>query len=314
MSRVGSMAVAFLSLLGLFVLQGAGPAFAGHVTCGQTITQDMALDSDLMNCPADGVVIGADNVRLDLNGHIIHGGANLGVEFPAGVRNAGHSGVTIENGRISNFHEGVRVDSVFENGVRVKTASNNVVRGLGFSTVAATVTFADVIDSTIANTFGSLTGGVILVRSDSNRVVRNLISHIHVCCGNDNGVERNSAGGIEATFGAHGTVVERNDVSGFGIRLFQSNGVRLERNVVRFATDGIFVWNNSAGAVLNRNTAADNSGDGIDVDNPTATLTGNRANDNGDLGIEAVPGVSDGGGNRAFGNGNTLQCLNVACK
>lgn len=306
MNRVGVLAVAAISMVGLLLLIGGGSAFATHVTCGETITQDTTLDSDLLNCPADGLIIGADNITLDLNGHTILGAANLGVEFPPGVRNTGHGGVTIENGTIQHFHEGVRVDG----------ASDNLVRGLQFSEVAGGVSFADVVDSTIANNFGGPANAIVLARSDDNRVVRNAASHIQVCCGGENNVvERNSAGGLDITFAAHGTVVERNTVTGsFGIQVLQSNDVHIDRNTVSFAVDGIFVWPNSVGAVLSRNITVENTGDGIDVNNPNATLSGNRADNNGDLGIEAVAGVIDGGGNRAFGNGNPLQCLHVVCK
>jgi len=31
------------------------------------------LEADLINCPGDGLAIGADDVTLDLNGHLIDG-------------------------------------------------------------------------------------------------------------------------------------------------------------------------------------------------------------------------------------------------
>ena len=49
------------------------PAQASHVTCGDVITQDTTLDSDLDDCPAEGIVIGADGVTLRPNGHTIDG-------------------------------------------------------------------------------------------------------------------------------------------------------------------------------------------------------------------------------------------------
>jgi hypothetical protein len=41
------------------------------VGCGDTITTDPTPDSDLVNCPNNGIMIGADNITLDLNGHTI---------------------------------------------------------------------------------------------------------------------------------------------------------------------------------------------------------------------------------------------------
>ena len=43
------------------------------VHCGDVITQDTKLGNDLVDCPADGLVIGADDVTLDLHGHTIDG-------------------------------------------------------------------------------------------------------------------------------------------------------------------------------------------------------------------------------------------------
>ena len=50
----------------------AGQALANHVQCGDVITQDTTLDSDL-RCPNNGIVIGADDITLDLRGHTITG-------------------------------------------------------------------------------------------------------------------------------------------------------------------------------------------------------------------------------------------------
>ena len=51
----------------------ASQASASPVSCGDTITTDTTLDSDLIDCPNNGIIIGADDVTLDLNGHTIDG-------------------------------------------------------------------------------------------------------------------------------------------------------------------------------------------------------------------------------------------------
>jgi parallel beta-helix repeat protein len=96
------------------VALGAGEARANHVACGDTITADTTLDSDLVNCPNNGIVIGADNVTLDLNGHLIDGdgtkalGCDPNVEVcDAGVVDDGHDGVTVKRGRVREFAIGV---------------------------------------------------------------------------------------------------------------------------------------------------------------------------------------------------------------
>ena len=45
------------------------------VHCGDIVTQSVRLADDLADCPADGLVIGADNVAVDLNGHTLSAAA-----------------------------------------------------------------------------------------------------------------------------------------------------------------------------------------------------------------------------------------------
>ena len=86
------------------------------VTCGQVLTQSTRLLNDLTDCPLDGLVIGAPNIAVDLNGHTIDGPGyfpdqpgspvelpELGL--PAGVRNVGFA----ERGHPRRHDQGVRV-------------------------------------------------------------------------------------------------------------------------------------------------------------------------------------------------------------
>jgi hypothetical protein len=69
-SRSSGSLFALAAVLALLL---AAPAQASHVRCGDVITQDTTLDSDLLDCPGSGVVIGADGITLDLNGHVVDG-------------------------------------------------------------------------------------------------------------------------------------------------------------------------------------------------------------------------------------------------
>ena len=61
-----------------------GPVTSSQVVeCGDTITADTTLDSDLTGCPNNGIVIGADDITLDLNGHTISGDGKLVQALPA---------------------------------------------------------------------------------------------------------------------------------------------------------------------------------------------------------------------------------------
>ena len=126
-------------VLGTGLLFALPPAADGapavRVTCGQIITTDTKLANDLLGCPRHGLIIGADDITLDLNGHTIAGDATPFEDCPqdepcdVGVVNSairdgtpfngpGFDDVTIENGFVRDFAEV---------GVYVVGASNVVV-------------------------------------------------------------------------------------------------------------------------------------------------------------------------------------------
>src|SRR5215475_13375349 len=68
-ARLGAVAL----LAGGLTAATGGVAQASALHCGEVITADTRLSSDLVNCLDNGLVIGADNITLDLNGHVIAG-------------------------------------------------------------------------------------------------------------------------------------------------------------------------------------------------------------------------------------------------
>ena len=84
--------------------------------CGDVITTDTVLHKDLIDCPDNGLVIGADGVTIDLNGHRISGDDSLneqcgpGLVCDVGIANSGgYRDVVIENGSLRDFALGVLV-------------------------------------------------------------------------------------------------------------------------------------------------------------------------------------------------------------
>ena len=69
--------------------------------CGATIVADIRLDYDLA-CPGNGLNVGADGIKIDLNGHTISGSGT-----GAGIDVTGRTDVTIFGGIIRNFGAGV---------------------------------------------------------------------------------------------------------------------------------------------------------------------------------------------------------------
>jgi parallel beta-helix repeat protein len=135
-----------LLLTGCFLAFGAERADANHVSCGDTITADSTLDSDLVNCPNHGVVIGANDITLDMNGHLIDGdrapavGCRPRMEpCDFGVFNDGHDGVTVRDGSVRDFATGVLVGEARHNRVLNVSSSRNQFFGFVIAESAQSV-------------------------------------------------------------------------------------------------------------------------------------------------------------------------------
>jgi large repetitive protein len=163
-----------------FTVLGSGQALASHVSCGDTITTNTTLDSDLVNCPNNGIVIGADNITLDLNGHIVDGDGTLvdpcpeGESCDVGVDNsAGHRGVTVEGGSIRQFALGVLVLGAGRNSLRHLSVSRNLFVGIVIGESARTAVERS---SITRNGVTTQQAGMVLFASRDNRIERNLFS------------------------------------------------------------------------------------------------------------------------------------------
>jgi large repetitive protein len=135
--RNSRFALVAVAVLGLSALAGAPAHAQVPLGCGDTITSDTTLHADLKNCQNNGIIIGADDVRLDLNGHTIAGDGSpdstcdQSTEFcDFGVVVEGHSGVVIKNGSIRRFAGGVVMVTVHASRVVDIRSSRN--RFFGF--------------------------------------------------------------------------------------------------------------------------------------------------------------------------------------
>jgi parallel beta-helix repeat protein len=299
-----------------------GFAADGRVRCGDVLTQDTVLRNDLTNCPGDGLVIGADGVTVELNGHKIDGTDAAGSAGSAGIRNRGHDHVVIKDGEfvISDIGD-------FETGILLRGADRNRVIGLGVS--------GRVDDPENSSSFGI---GIALYNSHYNVLrANNAIGGVPNRCGavrgagialfnsDHNDIQQNlgqlSDFGI-ALVASHRNLLEENQAAPsnsdgnhcFGIHVADSNRNVVKDNLAANNGDGgIFVPAGSRNTRIVGNRAVVNGDDGIDVNSSATTITRNTANENLDLGIEAVAGVTDGGGNRARNNDDPRQCVNVDC-
>ena len=150
-----------------------GEASASHVGCGDTITADTTLDSDLTNCPGNGILIGADDITLDLNGHTVAGDGELVTpchtpfRCDVGVLNDGHDGVTIKDGSVKLFEDGVSVMDARDVSVVGISSSENLLDGIIFFNSAESV----VRDSSGSGNLRPWGGGIGLYESDGIQIL-----------------------------------------------------------------------------------------------------------------------------------------------
>jgi parallel beta-helix repeat protein len=103
----------------------AAPAFGSGAGCGATLKTDTKLRADIAGCTGDGLVIGADRITVDLRGHTLSGSA-----AGAGIRLAGHRGVTVVGGTITGFANGVLLDDGDGNVLRDLAVRSSAARGV----------------------------------------------------------------------------------------------------------------------------------------------------------------------------------------
>ena len=309
-------AVAVAVTLAAALAWSAGTTRASHVNCGDLITQSITLDSDLLDCPGNGLVIGAPNITVNLNGHTIDGTSGS-----SGIDNfAGHDRVTIRNGTIQQFFSGVVFAGAQDSRLTNLTlASNGAGLALIFDSDNNQVERCDVTGN---NTGVFLQSGSDRNTLSMNRIEDNVQAGVAIDGSDDNklqrnDVNRNGGGGIVVTGGSDRTRIEKNDLKNnglpAGIYIGGGSGNAIVKNDLEKNPDGIFVHSSAVNALVEKNGSNKNTFDGIDVDSTSTEITMNVTNKNGDLGIEAEVGVIDGGGNRARGNTNPLQCTGVQC-
>ncbi len=166
----------------------APAAAQAEVSCGDEITQDTTLTQDLGPCPGHGLIVTADNVTLDLNGHTITGPHGSAVqEQPGeavGINLREVSGVTAQNGEVHNFDAGVAMGNSSGNTVRGMNIHHNInhsalggaINDCNFGDGIALVNSSDnrIVSNRIANN-GPLSGVALIYNSDGNQVVRNQV-------------------------------------------------------------------------------------------------------------------------------------------
>jgi parallel beta-helix repeat protein len=320
-------------------------ASAQQLVCGATITKSTTLRADLVNCPGDGLVVGKDNITLDLGRRTVDGTGN-GV----GIRLAGRRGVRIVNGTVREFGIGIGLDGARDNRVSGVALHGHPVRGIDASNGSDGNVFEGLSATGNRNaiTLNGSSGNVVRLSELSRNAITGIAligaSRNHVT---GNRIADNGYNGAVVVEGSDGNEVALNSIRGGEAGIIVDTAARnlVTLNRVDGAADGILVSGDAntvaanavdgarggcdgcfgygigvlSGArnVVKANVVTRSAADGINAversgDEPSGRGSGtwigfNVALRNGALGINA-PGAIDGGGNRSE------RCAGVRCR
>jgi parallel beta-helix repeat protein len=251
------------AMLLLGVVSSSAPAGTTNDLCGAMIFADVALDHDL-TCTGGGLIVAADGIRIDLQGHTL-----LGSGTGVGMLVTGRTDVTIMGGIIRNFAAGVRVNTStdvvikanqfiqnaegidFEAGSVGNTVKDNAFRD---SATRAIMLRSNTRDNDIKdNTLTNNRVGILLFGSLDSSVKNNLISG-------------SSVAGIRVNVIATGNLVKDNTVgsNAAGIEFLvtptgSATGNEFKANTV--ALNGCGVKGPTAGNEFKDNRFEDNVAD-----------------------------------------------------
>lgn len=268
------------------------PATTSVLECGSVVTHDVRLTCDLVGCAGNGLIVGADGVDIDLNGHSISGAGPF--ESLSGVDIDAFERVRIRGGKITDFSRGVL--GYDADGVRIERLS--VTRTLEAVNLGET-TGGKVRDSRLAGnregivlrgTARTTVAGNVVVDNDTTGIT-DIDSRANVHARNL--VARNTFDGISLESTADTAVVD-NVVRGNGIDGIEAvvgTGVRYVGNRVNH-NDEHGINDSGDGTVWRRNVANRNGAVGLRVD-----------------GLNHI----DAGGNQARGNGEE-NCVGLSCR
>ncbi len=328
----GVVSFGILLAVTLALGEAGGVAQAGSpIGCGVTVVSNVTMDHDLIDCPADGLIVGADDITIDLNGHTIDGPGTFDFEWDGIDNGAGHDGVIVVDGTVQDFGgAGVRLVDATANrmsdlrltdvrvGVEVTDSADTSIRAssivdnhaAGIAIQGSTGTLIE--DNVLSNTRAS-SEMLVFTSSDTsilgNRMSGGYAPSVQSVLGSNNDVIGNVITGNELDLGevtdigismnTPGGRIAKNDVSGFdqaAIFVF-AGGVEVENNVVYDSLRGVALqgsfFGHPTGVIVRRNEAFDTD-IGIVLREMTDTLVERNVTHDNRVGIrvEDSPGTT----------------------
>src|SRR5215213_4571084 len=197
---------------------------SGIASCGQVVTQDVTLTSDL-NCDnGDGLIVGASDITINLNGYSITSGDETGSESPTTTDYDGSSGILLANaenvaisglGEISGFSRGVTFLGSSGGHLTDVQLANNDIGAVMASSSGTEISRNTFTNNGIAVVSDGSNGGVTAF----NQIVANLREGILLIGSSDNVVAANNmygngANGIYLDPMSQGNNIDYNTVFG----------------------------------------------------------------------------------------------------
>ncbi|WP_162605917.1 right-handed parallel beta-helix repeat-containing protein [Jiangella aurantiaca] len=258
-----------------------GPSpVASRLTCGEILTQSTRLLNDLVDCGGHGLIVGAPGITIDLDGHVVDG---LGLD--AGILNNGHDDVTITNGLVTQFLNGVQLNpGTARNVVHALRVEGNEEAGIALSDADQGADGNTIRDNSIvANEIGIalytgtrhavIRGNTLAANRGEGAILLEFASENLI---EGNQIGQSAASGVSMLGGGSNTVTENvlKDNGGIGIMagddLLASDDNRVQRNTIRGGQGGVMVAGDG-NTVLN-NDVIGTTGPGVMVELATNTL------------------------------------------
>lgn len=288
-----SAAVGAFAVLAATVYASPVAAAPASLKCGTVITQSTTLRANVGPCSSGGLVIGADNITLDLNGFAVQGRANRTGDG-VGIRLTGRTGVTVTKGRVTDFDAGVALEGGSANtltGLLVKDNIGTTKRGDFGDGIAVSASSGNTIRGNNVIHNGPYDGIGLFGPSSENLIEDNVISGNDVQFVADDGIRIEGPGATNNT--VRGNSVSASTLDGIAVFSDQGTGNLNTGNVIEdnlvvgngFGLlgarpgDGIRTFLRANETIIRNNTVRDNAGSGILIASGSLRnqITGNTA-------------------------------------
>jgi parallel beta-helix repeat protein len=280
---------------GVAIQLGATAAEAETVECGQTITTNTTLTSDVTGCTGDGIEIGADGITLDLNGHRVTAAPG---QNGIGINVLGHSNVQVFTGKVDGFFYGVNIDGNQDQITGVRSTgsvfgfvidgngaggnNNTLLDDIATGTSSSVGIFEQAGDGNVVS--GSTAEGASQTGIYFTDGTNNTITGSKAVNNRGNGIEINSERGDKVL---KNTVTGNDSAGGGAITLFFTKATKVRNNQVSGNTGGAFYLAGATNSAITGNNARRNGQGGLfAASSSTNTLSGNTFVLNGGPGIQ----------------------------